>query len=85
MSRIEARPVRIRVRANGPYVIEGGETEIVDPEGRVLISERLPVALCRCGASARKPFCDGAHARVGFDGTCGTATPGSSGGPSRRG
>jgi CDGSH-type Zn-finger protein len=28
------------------------------------------VAVCRCGGSARKPFCDGTHRDAGFDGTC---------------
>jgi CDGSH-type Zn-finger protein len=59
--------MRIRLRRNGPYVVEG-EVEVIGPDGEQLLSDRKPVALCRCGASARKPFCDGSHARVGFDG-----------------
>lgn len=60
--------VRIRLRQHGPYVIDGDDVEVVDWNGRPFVSERTPVALCRCGASARKPFCDGSHARIGFRG-----------------
>lgn len=59
---------RIRLRRNGPCVIEGDDVEVVDWNGTPYAVDRLPVALCRCGASSRKPFCDGSHARVGFDG-----------------
>ena len=58
--------VTIRLRRNGPYVIEGGDVRVLDADGVEYVAERLPVALCRCGASARKPYCDGTHARVGF-------------------
>lgn len=73
--------MRIRLRRNGPYVIEG-EVEIVDWDGTRLETLRLPIALCRCGASARKPFCDGSHARAGFDGTCESGPDVPGGGPS---
>ena len=56
----------IRMRRNGPYVLEGDEVRIVDWNGVEYTSERRPVALCRCGASTRKPFCDGTHSRIGF-------------------
>ncbi|HVZ21968.1 MAG TPA: CDGSH iron-sulfur domain-containing protein [Vicinamibacterales bacterium] len=59
--------VRIRLRKNGPYVIESDEVTIVDWEGRPYHVDRRPIALCRCGASTRKPFCDGTHSRIGFD------------------
>lgn len=59
--------VRIRLRKNGPYVIESDEVTIVDWEGRPYQVDRRPIALCRCGASTRKPFCDGTHSRIGFD------------------
>ena len=58
--------VTIRLRRNGPYVIEGEDVRVVDADGREHHSERKPIALCRCGASAKKPFCDGSHARIGF-------------------
>lgn len=59
--------VRIRCRLNGPLVIEG-TAEVVDHQGRpfALPTDKPAVALCRCGASANKPFCDGAHREAGF-------------------
>ena len=56
----------IRLRRNGPYVIDGDDITVVDWNGVEYRSERQPVALCRCGASTRKPFCDGTHSRIGF-------------------
>jgi CDGSH-type Zn-finger protein len=54
------------VFSNGPIRIEG-EFEIVDPNGSVFgLAGRTAIGLCRCGASANKPFCDGAHNRIGF-------------------
>jgi len=56
----------IRVRKNGPYRVEGGEVKVVDWDGNEYTFDRLPIALCRCGASTTKPFCDGTHSKVGF-------------------
>jgi CDGSH-type Zn-finger protein len=58
--------VTIRVRKNGPYVVEGEDVRVIDWEGQQYTVERLPVALCRCGGSTKKPFCDGTHSRIGF-------------------
>ena len=58
--------VTIRVRKNGPYVVEGEDVRVIDWEGQQYPVERLPVALCRCGGSTKKPFCDGTHSRIGF-------------------
>lgn len=58
--------VTIRLRKNGPYVIESDQVEVVDWEGTPYALGRRPVALCRCGASATKPFCDGTHAKRRF-------------------
>ena len=57
----------IRVRPNGPYVIDGA-VRIVDAEGNTFpINRDKPmIALCRCGASGNRPFCDGAHKICGF-------------------
>lgn len=59
--------VLIRMRPNGPLVIEG-PFKLVDSEGNafVLPADKPVIALCRCGQSARKPFCDGAHKACGF-------------------
>ena len=63
-------PVTITVRLNGPYRIDltQGEVALVDHEGNPipLPEGKTTVALCRCGASTRKPFCDGMHSKVGF-------------------
>ena len=57
----------IHVRRNGPYRIEGNdEVTVVDWEGKAYTFDRLPIALCRCGGSTRKPFCDGTHSKIGF-------------------
>jgi CDGSH-type Zn-finger protein len=66
----------IRLRRNGPYVIEGDQVRVVDWEGKEFVPDRHPVALCRCGASGRKPFCDGTHNRIGFDGGREAEAPG---------
>jgi CDGSH-type Zn-finger protein len=58
--------VMIRVRKNGPYRVEGDEVTVVDWNGNEYKVDRLPIALCRCGASTTKPFCDGTHSKVGF-------------------
>ena len=56
----------IKVRHNGPYVIEGDDVTVVDWNGAAYPIARRPVALCRCGASTNKPFCDKTHSRIGF-------------------
>ncbi len=58
--------ITIRLRKNGPYVIEGDDVRVVDWNGQEYRFERKPIALCRCGASTKKPFCDGTHSRIGF-------------------
>lgn len=54
----------VEPRRNGPLFLRG-RLKIVDADGRV-IREDTRLALCRCGASENKPFCDGSHRRVGF-------------------
>ena len=56
----------IRLRQNGPYVIDGEDVRVVDWNGAEYPVNRLPIALCRCGASTKKPFCDGTHSKIGF-------------------
>jgi CDGSH-type Zn-finger protein len=50
---------------DGPYLVRGA-VKIVDPEGNEFHVKGRTIALCRCGSSASKPFCDGTHVRVGF-------------------
>ncbi|MGH8973497.1 MAG: CDGSH iron-sulfur domain-containing protein [Acidimicrobiia bacterium] len=52
---------------HGPYLVEGG-LEVRNAQGQALDTSAR-YALCRCGGSANKPFCDGTHARIGFEGT----------------
>lgn len=54
----------VEARPDGPLFVRG-RIRIVGEDGRV-IREDTRVALCRCGASANKPFCDGSHRRIGF-------------------
>ena len=56
----------IRLRKSGPYVIDSDDVRVVDWDGVEYPINRRPVALCRCGASVTKPFCDGTHSRIGF-------------------
>ena len=57
---------KITVNNDGSIKIEG-EFEIFDPQGNKFgLAGRKAISLCRCGQSANKPFCDGAHKRVGF-------------------
>ncbi|MDI3256959.1 MAG: CDGSH iron-sulfur domain-containing protein [Kyrpidia sp.] len=56
--------VTIRLRDNGPYLVTG-PVELVDTEGRAFEVE-ASFALCRCGHSGKKPFCDGTHRTVEF-------------------
>ena len=58
--------ITIRLRRNGPYVIDSDEVRVVDWNGGEYAVVRQPIALCRCGASTTKPFCDGTHSRIGF-------------------
>lgn len=58
--------VKISIRPNGPYLVEG-EVELLDVNGnRIDTSGKPRIALCRCGASVTKPFCDGTHSKIGF-------------------
>lgn len=77
----ETAVLTIVVALNGPYLVSGAvplTVETIEPNAQaeswewqagrsIAVTERY--ALCRCGASATKPFCDGTHARNGFDGT----------------
>lgn len=66
MAEESSTEVTIRVRENGPYVVEG-PVRLIDAEGNEFdISAKKRVSLCRCGASVTKPFCDGTHSRIGF-------------------
>jgi CDGSH-type Zn-finger protein len=58
--------VTIRVNANGPYLVQG-PVQLLDGQGNAFSTKAdKPIALCRCGQSANKPFCDGTHRSAGF-------------------
>jgi CDGSH-type Zn-finger protein len=58
--------VQIRARENGPYIVTG-PISLVDQDGNQFdLGGKENVALCRCGHSENKPFCDGAHKGCGF-------------------
>jgi len=60
---------KLTVRNDGSVKVEG-DFEIVDQEGKQFgLGGRANIALCRCGHSAIKPFCDGAHKKAGFQST----------------
>lgn len=59
--------VKITVNKNGSLRVEG-EVELYDGDGNKYdLAGRTIVGLCRCGQSNNKPFCDGSHAKCGFD------------------
>lgn len=58
-------PVNIKVRNNGPLIVEG-EFTMTDAAGNPITVKKA--ALCRCGGSTTKPFCDGMHSKIGFQG-----------------
>jgi CDGSH-type Zn-finger protein len=80
MSKAKDQP-KVVVSKNGPYLVSGAvplarQTIVADREGGSQSwkeSDPLPLqesyALCRCGHSKNKPFCDGSHQKIGFDGT----------------
>lgn len=57
---------RIEFRENGPMVIETGGRYVYTSDAGPEIIEKPRVSLCRCGGSAKKPFCDGSHRHNGF-------------------
>ena len=81
MRRDELSTIKITVMADGPYAVTGGPPlskqaigtnaagEAVDWLPGETIAVRASYFLCRCGQSSTKPFCDGTHRKVGFDGT----------------
>lgn len=58
--------VVIKIRENGPILISG-PVSLTDHLGNKYdTSTQLNIALCRCGQSQKKPFCDGSHKAAGF-------------------
>ncbi|KXX70090.1 (4Fe-4S)-binding protein [Flammeovirga sp. SJP92] len=62
----EDNPVtEIQVLKNGPVLVKGKIS--LDCNGSKEVLEQNQIALCRCGASNNKPYCDGAHAKINFE------------------
>ncbi|HEY8712568.1 MAG TPA: CDGSH iron-sulfur domain-containing protein [Thermoanaerobaculia bacterium] len=57
--------VTIKIMNNGPYIVEG-DFKLTDANGQEIPAKKA--ALCRCGGSTNKPFCDGTHSKIGFQG-----------------
>jgi CDGSH-type Zn-finger protein len=60
--------VIIKVRESGPYLVKGRVT-LTDADGNLYSADGENIALCRCGGSENKPFCDGSHKINGFSAT----------------
>jgi CDGSH-type Zn-finger protein len=57
----------LKSNKNGPLFLAGGYT-LIDENGNKTELKDGEVYLCRCGSSSKKPFCDGSHKKVGFEG-----------------
>lgn len=66
----------VKVRKDGPYLVKG-PLKLVDSQGKETAIDKPVVALCRCGQSSQKPFCDGTHSKVGFQAEEGRLLPAS--------
>ena len=60
-----SQTVRITAYRDGPFLVRGA-VELVDQDGQTIEVDREIVALCRCGKSRLRPFCDGTHKLVRF-------------------
>ena len=72
----------IKVRQNGSLLVEGDDVTLVDWNGNAYTLAKRPFALCRCGASKNKPFCDSTHKTIGFQ-AAESAVPGEPDKPAR--
>jgi CDGSH-type Zn-finger protein len=63
---------RITPYRNGPYLVRG-PFSVVDQDGNEIERKRRVIALCRCGRSQNRPFCDGTHKAIGFQADSGVA------------
>jgi CDGSH-type Zn-finger protein len=62
----QSSPVTITPYPDGPYLVRG-DFVVQDQEGNELPLRRETIALCRCGKSRMRPFCDGTHKLIGFE------------------
>jgi uncharacterized Fe-S cluster protein YjdI len=66
MVKEEAGPVKVEVLKNGPVLVHS-PCRVINSDGTETIKDKQ-IALCRCGASQNKPYCDGSHRKIGFEG-----------------
>ncbi len=59
--------IQIQITENVPYKVTG-DVELLDAKGDPVPTQGGAVFLCRCGGSTNKPFCDGTHSKIGFQG-----------------
>ena len=69
MSNDATQKPTITMRRNGPLLVQG-DVVLLDADGNPFEPPKRPFALCRCGASNKRPFCDGTHGKIGY---CDTA------------
>ncbi len=62
----QPKETEVKVMKNGPLVVDHGFTMVNEDGSKEEVKK--PTALCRCGASENKPYCDGAHVKIGFKG-----------------
>lgn len=67
-------PAKITPYRDGPYLVRG-PFHLVDQDGNEIEVKRRVVALCRCGRSQIRPFCDGTHKAIGFQAESGVPNP----------
>jgi CDGSH-type Zn-finger protein len=81
---MESDPVTITPYPDGPYLVRG-PVQLLDSDGEEIPVRRKVIALCRCGRSRIRPFCDGTHKLIGFraEGGIREAPTTPSGAPSR--
>ena len=65
-NQIKNMNTEVELMKNGPLLVKGN-VDIKSYDGTVVTKEKM-TAFCRCGASANKPYCDGKHKQVGFEG-----------------
>ena len=59
--------VTIQALKDGPFLVKGS-AKLLDANGKEILTKEPTLALCRCGDSASKPFCDGSHQKSNFHG-----------------
>lgn len=64
--------LQLTISKNGPILVSSPVTIVDGDTGNEIAVDKFPAALCRCGQSANKPFCDGTH-KGSFEGACARA------------